>query len=76
MDYGSASLDVEARLRAWRWLNRGGIGGGMADGCVFGGVWSLWGMVGVCHCCCRGLTISFIARTAAAFGLHYGRVVV
>ena len=24
-------------------------------------------MVGVCHCCCSGLTISFIARTAASF---------
>lgn len=40
---------------------------------VFVGVCSLWVVVGVCHCCCGGLTISFTPRTAA-FGLHSGDV--
>jgi hypothetical protein len=69
-----------ACVEDWRWLDRRQLGG-MADGCAFVGVWSLWGTVGACHCCRGGLTISFIARTAA-FGLdsgdvsHYGTVVV
>lgn len=51
----------------------------MADGWFFVGVcllpvWrSLWGVVGVCHCCSGALTISFSAWTAA-FGLDSGNV--
>jgi hypothetical protein len=51
--------DVEASLRAWRWWleDRGAIGEEWPMVVFFVGVWSLWGMVGVCHCCCGGLTI-------------------